>query len=1780
MKISTFYPLICYIFCFSLLQDVVVCQRRNSEDANPFQGSGTCEQGSCYPATGNLLVGREGNLTSTSTCGLYKPERFCIVSHLQDRKKCFTCDSRQTDRHIERKHSHRIENIVSKPGRRKDYWWQSENGVESASIQLDLEAEFHFTHLIMTFKTFRPAAMLIERSYDFGKTWRVYRHFAYDCAESFPNVPVGSPKRITDVVCESRYSSVAPSSGGEVIYRVLQPNIHISDPYTEEVQNLLKMTNLRINFTKLHTLGDDLVDNRGEIKEKYYYAIYDMVVRGSCSCYGHAMRCIALPGVPPRPDMVHGRCECTHNTKGLNCEQCEEFFNDLPWRPAFRNRSNACQKCVCHDHASKCHFDPAVYESTGRISGGVCDDCEHNTMGRNCEQCRPFFYQEPGRRLEDPDICRQCDCDPQGSLDEGICDSVTDSKNGLAAGKCHCKLNVDGDRCDRCKNGFWNFLKDNPNGCDSCSCDAKGTVANLGCNQYTGECTCKRYVIGRDCNQCMAEHWGLSDDRDGCKPCDCDPGGSRDNNCDVITGQCRCRPHVTGRRCEHPEQGYFAGLLDYLTYEAEHSQSSQTSQIVVKEPYGDRENTWTGLGFLKVYQDSYIEFIVDNIQTSMDYDVVIRYEPQLPGRWEDVKVYIERPGGVDIRGPCGHAHSSDDIQQVQLPSNARHVTLPSPVCLEGQKTYKVRVEFRQYESQLPTPTATLYIDSISLLPRADSIPFFQEGNGSLSIYRKQEYERFQCAQAFASVIRGSIPEVCKAYLFSIGIYTFGEAFECTCDLTGSVSSICDPLGGQCQCKPNIVGRKCDRCSPATYGFSPTGCTPCDCNSVGALDNFCNATTGKCNCRPNTYGRQCDECRPGYWSYPNCRPCECNGHADRCEPRTGYCIDCRDYTSGAHCDVCENGFFGDPRSGFNIPCRPCPCPGVLGEGHNFGATCLLDARTQNVICNCQEGYAGDRCDRCANNYYGNPEVSGGQCQQCQCNNNIDLTRLANCDAKTGECRNCLFNTEGFHCEKCKPGHWGDAINQNCIECTCDILGTDISVNSGYCDQSTGQCPCFPNVMGLNCDRCLPNHWKLASGMGCEACACDSFGSYAEQCNEFDGQCSCKPGFGGRKCDQCQTNFWGNPKEKCHPCECDRGGSETLQCNRENGSCICRVGIGGPKCDRCARGYTGQAPYCSPCGECFDNWDLILQGLKEEALRLIDEAKQIKRSGVTGVYTEQFADMQAKLDQVEAILAQANVTNVDIEELLAAVEQVRKILTDTEGKVHDLDKEIDNTTQRIYDANQQLNSLQNQARRLQEDAKELENNATALQEENVEGALNITRDAWRRSKAAQAKVNGAEETLKESERERKRTEGLIDRAQQDFNRTYGENVKALDEISDKINSMENEIPLINQDVCDGKGDPCDSLCGGAGCGQCGGLSCGNGAVTKADNALQLAKDADATLKQKDQLAGELLANISKARTEADKAKVEAQKAYDKALAVNNRSGELKGDVDNLIGQITEFLEDDNAKPQEIQMRADETLEKGIKLRPEEITNLAKQINDTIASLTNIDQILAETADDLARAQALKKQADDAKKDAEDVFNTAKKVAKALEDAKDAQDKAKAAIDKANDDINNAEANLAQIGSESEGAQEVANKSADDLIKLKAKLDELKKKFAENENDIQRAGKAADEADKLAIDAKRAADELENKYGRVSKALEEKANANKNANELAGDLRERADALAQSAEDKLAELQQMENEFMDNEIKLDDLRKLLAELDRQMMDSMAVIDTRAKFYMECTP
>lgn len=46
---------------------------------------------------------------------------------------------------------------------------------------------------------------------------------------------------------------------------------------------------------------------------------------------------------------------------------------------------------------------------------------------------------------------------------------------------------------------------------------------------------------------------------------------------------------------------------------------------------------------------------------------------------------------------------------------------------------------------------------------------------------------------------------------------------CKCNPEGSLNASCSKLGGQCQCKANVVGRCCDTCSAGSYGFGFHGC---------------------------------------------------------------------------------------------------------------------------------------------------------------------------------------------------------------------------------------------------------------------------------------------------------------------------------------------------------------------------------------------------------------------------------------------------------------------------------------------------------------------------------------------------------------------------------------------------------------------------------------------------------------------------------------------------------------------------------------------------------------------------------------------------------------------------------------------------------------------------------------------------------------------------------------------------------------------------------------------
>uniref|UniRef100_A0A8C7J465 Laminin, beta 2 (laminin S) n=1 Tax=Oncorhynchus kisutch TaxID=8019 RepID=A0A8C7J465_ONCKI len=1632
-----------------------------------------CTHGSCYPATGDLLVGREKSLKASSTCGSRKKDPYCIVSHLQDEKKCFQCDSRRPYDPVYNTISHRIENVITtfKPHRKKS-WWQSENGKPDVFIQLDLEAEFHFTHLIMIFKTFRPAAMVIERSADFGRNWQVYRYFAYDCASVFPGVSKGPLRKVDDVICESRYSDIEPSTEGEAIYRVLDPAIHIEDPYSPNIQNQLKITNLRVNFTKLHTLGDNLLDSRVEIKEKYYYAMYELVVRGNCFCYGHASECAPIDGIKDEEGMVHGRCVCKHNTKGLNCELCDDFHSDMPWRPAEGRNTNACKKCNCNGHSNQCHFDMAVYLATGNAGGGVCDHCLHNTMGRNCEMCKPFYYKDLSRDIRDPGVCTACDCDPDGSLNGGICDGHDEPSLGMIAGQCRCKDHVEGHRCDKCKSGFFGLSAANPRGCQPCQCDPRGTVSESPkCDPVSGDCFCKRLVTGRSCDLCLPEHWALSHDMNGCRDCDCDVGGATDNHCSMENGQCRCRSHMMGRQCTQVESGWYFMALDHYTYEAEEHQPG-------------RPATWTGTGFAKVPEGSSLEFSINNIPYSMEYDLLIRYEPQvsMPRDWGEVRVTIIRPGPIPTSSPCGNTIPADDMLTVTV------------------------------------------------------------------IHLKQSYERYRCHEGAKSVTRPQISNVCAKLITSMSAIINHGALPCLCDPQGSVSSVCDTHGGQCRCRPNVIGLRCDQCAPGTYGFGPAGCKACECNLEGAVTRSCDQLTGQCPCRPGAFGQRCDGCQAGHWGFPNCKRCLCNGHAEECHQRTGACLNCRDNTGGDKCDRCANGYYGNPvlGTGMGNQCRACPCPDGPNSGRHFAASCYQDNRNRQVVCNCNQGYTGSRCEECAPGYYGNPSQPGGRCQPCRCSNNIDMSDLDACDRRTGECKKCLYNTEGPDCGVCKSGYYGDASRRNCRknlrtihfrnvalklcvvhpskgsiyfllyaspECTCSFLGTEhtqcTARDECVCQRATGQCQCLPNTIGLTCDHCKPNYWNLASGRGCEAF-----------------------------------------------CDCDPRGIETSQCDQKSGHCVCQQGVSGVRCDQCARGFSGQFPNCQPCHQCFGDWDRVVQDLAVRTKTLSERAQEIQTTGLTGAYEKAFRDLEKKLAQAQGIVNARNTTAEAVSSLMELIEDLR----------------YKTYTQTLFTINMPLLQFW------------ILNVLLLLfgtlfppgAYDSIHSSYNKSRDAERR---ANQSTTTTPSTVSQSADTRRKTERLISAKKDDFNRKNAANKRALGDLNAKAQTL--DMKKINEKVCGTPGDaPCaESLCGGAGCRDdegnrhCGGLNC-NGAVAMADNALERSKHAE---KELNKAMGELslilrASQVADAKTKAEEAKSKAQAALDKATNTKNKVERSNNDLRDLIKQIRDFLMQEGADPDSIETVANRVLELSIPASPQQIRHLAEEIKDRVRSLSNVDAILQQTQDDVRKAEQLLQEAKKARNRAEGVKSTAETVKQALEDAKKAQATAEKAIQRARADIGETEARLAQ--SETSSSEHDLNDAMDRMGNLGREINALKLKRAHNSVAAARAEETATMARDKANEAK----QLMDKYHTVQELVDTKAKTVQEAKKKAERLRDEAKELLKDAQNKLQRLAELEKDYEENQKTLEGKAQQLDGLEDKMKAILNDINKQIQIYNTC--
>nr|XP_012313670.1 multiple epidermal growth factor-like domains protein 9 [Aotus nancymaae] len=230
-----------------------------------------------------------------------------------------------------------------------------------------------------------------------------------------------------------------------------------------------------------------------------------------------------------RCNQTTGQCECQPGYQGLHCETCKEGFY-----PNYT--SGLCQPCDCSPHGAL---------SILCNSSGKCQ-CKVGVIGSTCDRCQDGYYGFSKNG------CLPCQCNNRSAS----CDALT--------GAClNCQENSKGNHCEECKEGFYQS-PDATKECLRCPCSAVTSTGScsIKSNESEPECDqCKDGYIGPNCNTCENGYYNFDSI---CRKCQChghvDPVKTP-KICKPESGECiNCLHNTTGFWCENCLEGYVQDL--------------------------------------------------------------------------------------------------------------------------------------------------------------------------------------------------------------------------------------------------------------------------------------------------------------------------------------------------------------------------------------------------------------------------------------------------------------------------------------------------------------------------------------------------------------------------------------------------------------------------------------------------------------------------------------------------------------------------------------------------------------------------------------------------------------------------------------------------------------------------------------------------------------------------------------------------------------------------------------------------------------------------------------------------------------------------------------------------------------------------------------------------------------------------------------------------------------------------------------------------------------------
>ncbi|CDQ57479.1 unnamed protein product [Oncorhynchus mykiss] len=447
-----------------------------------------------------------------------------------------------------------------------------------------------------------------------------------------------------------------------------------------------------------------------------------------------------------------------------------------------------------------CHVDPR-----GEL---ICDRCQPGHTGPRCDRCSNGYFGQPTVK---GGSCQPCQCN--GNLDLASprsCDPIT--------GSClRCRDGYGGTTCDTCAEGFYGDAIKAKN-CQHCQCHNNGSVSEV-CHQENGQCPCKQHVVGRQCDECMPNCWWDAEEQ-VCKPCSCSRTGAMSQRCD-LEGRCICKPGFVGHRCDLGRQGY------------------------------ERRETRRPIERVRLQQ----------VQ-----------------RW-----------GSSRSGGCPRAAYRTTAPQTYGIQSAG-VCAPCNCNSFGSKSFDCD-ESGQCRCQ-PGVTG----------PKCDRCApghfNFQEGGCApcqcAHVGNNCDANTGQCVCPPNTV--GERCDKCAPNHWGHDIMAGCKA--CGCNQVGSVTQQCNPNTGCCMCRDQFQGEKCSECKLGYRDFPQ--CISCKCNVAGSDSQTCDADqdvcacadrTGQCSCKVNIQGLKCDQCKSRTFGLSTsnplgCSQCYCFGMSSTCTEAQG------------------------------------------------------------------------------------------------------------------------------------------------------------------------------------------------------------------------------------------------------------------------------------------------------------------------------------------------------------------------------------------------------------------------------------------------------------------------------------------------------------------------------------------------------------------------------------------------------------------------------------------------------------------------------------------------------------------------------------------------------------------------------------------------------------------------------------------------------------------------------------------------------------------------------